>query len=168
MNKLTIKLANVGKKTPIINIDGKTQKIKKDELGNCFCEFETPKDFVNVSIRKFHELSSRNWLWMGILFLIVSVFGIFDKRYDKDFVEYNCNFNIGLKDFTKFEGKFVGSSGVAMNYVCDGEIQEISNVAFVDSKIKKRRKILLTLRIFMIIAFVLTLACIAITKIING
>lgn len=168
MNKLSIKLANVGKRAPIISIDGKIQKIKKDELGNQFCEFETPNNSVNVSIKKFHELSGRNWLWMGILFLIVSVFGIFDKPYGKDFVEYDCNFNIALKDFTRFEGKFVGTSGVAMKFACDGEINVISNLAFIDPKIKKRRKILLALRIVMIIAFVLTVACVAITKIVNG
>lgn len=168
MNKLNIKLISSGKTNPTVQIDGKTVAVKKNDQGNYVCEYETPNNSANVVISKYHELSSRHWLWMGILFLVISVFGLFDRIYEKDYIQYDCNLNIKLNNnSTTFEGKLMNAPGVATKYKCSDEVEEISNLARVDQKIKKRRKILLALRVTMIIAFVLTAVAIAITKIIG-
>lgn len=107
---------------------------------------------------------------MGIVFLIISVFGIFDTRYSKSTQTISFEANIPLdNDVTNFEGKLVSSAdGNAVEYKCSGEVVEIANEIEDNPKIKKRRKIMLALRIVMIIAFVTTLSGVLISKFIGG
>lgn len=170
MKQFNLKLTNVGNASPSILIDGKPVKVKKNAFGNIEYSCQTEKDSVNVVIKRYLELGSRHWLWMGIVFLIISVFGIFDKRYSKSCATYDCELNISLvNDTTNFEGKLSsGENGNAIEYKCDGEVLEISNRVENNPKLKKRRKIMLALRIIMIIAFVATLAGVLISKFIGG
>lgn len=170
MKQFNLKLTNVGNASPSILIDGKPVKVKKNAFGNIEYSCQTEKDSVNVVIKRYLELGSRHWLWMGIVFLIVSVFGIFDTRYSKSTQTISFEANIPLdNDVTNFEGKLASSAdGNAVEYKCSGEVVEISNEIEDNPKIKKRRKIMLALRIIMIIAFVATLAGVLISKFIGG
>ena len=107
---------------------------------------------------------------MGIVFLIISVFGIFDTRYSKATQTISFEVDIPLSDdVTNFEGKISSKNeGAAVEYKCGSEVVEISNQIEDNPKIKKRRKILLALRIVMIIAFVATLSGVLISKFIGG
>ncbi len=170
MKQFNLKLTNVGNASPSILIDGKPIKAKKNAFGNIEYSCQTEKDSVNVVIKRYLELGSRHWLWMGIVFLIISVFGIFDTRYSKSTQTISFEANIPLdNDVTNFEGKLVSSAdGNAVEYKCSGEVVEIANEIEDNPKIKKRRKIMLALRIIMIIAFVATLAGVLISKFIGG
>lgn len=170
MKRLNLKFTNVGKTDPTILVDGKAIKAKKNEFGNYVYLYQTEKDSVNIVVKRYLELASRHWLWMGILFLVISVFGIFDKRYSKSCATYDCELNISLvNDTTNFEGKLSsGENGNAIEYKCDGEVLEISNRVENNPKLKKRRKILLAIRIVMIIALVVTLAGVLISEFIGG
>lgn len=170
MKQFNLKLTNVGNASPSILIDGKPIKAKKNAFGNIEYSCQTEKDSVNVVIKRYLELGSRHWLWMGIVFLIISVFGIFDTRYSKSTQTISFEANIPLdNDVTNFEGKLVSSAdGNAVEYKCSGKVVEIANEIEDNPKIKKRRKIMLALRIIMIIAFVATLSGVLISKFIGG
>ncbi len=170
MKQFNLKLTNVGNASPSILIDGKPVKVKKNAFGNIEYSCQTEKDSVNVVIKRYLELGSRHWLWMGIVFLIISVFGIFDTRYSKSTQTISFEANIPLdNDVTNFEGKLSSKNeGVAVEYKCNSEVAEISNQIEDNPKIKKRRKIMLALRIIMIVAFVATLAGVLISKFIGG
>ena len=170
MKQFNLKLTNVGNASPSILIDGKPVKVKKNAFGNIEYGCQTEKDSVNVVIKRYLELGSRHWLWMGIVFLIISVFGIFDTRYSKATQTISFEVDIPLSDdVTNFEGKISSKNeGAAVEYKCGSEVVEISNQIEDNPKIKKRRKILLALRIVMIIAFVATLSGVLISKFIGG
>lgn len=170
MRQFNLKLTNVEKTAPTILIDGKPVRAKKNEFGNLTYSYQTEKDSVRLGIKRYLELGSPHWLWMGILFLIISVFGIFDSRYSKATQTLSFEVDIPLSDdVTNFEGKLSSKNeGVAVEYKCSSEVVEIQNQIQDNPQIKKRRKILLALRIVMIIVFVATLSGVLISKFIGG
>lgn len=170
MKQFNLKLTNVGKSLPTILIDGKPIKAKKNEFGNLTYSCQTEKNCVNIVIKQYLELESRHWFWMGLLFLIISVFGIFDTRYSKSTqtILFEANVLLGENE-TNFEAKLSSmNEGAAVEYKCSGEVSEVSNCIQDNPQIKKRRKILLALRIVMIIVFVATLLGVLLSKFIGG
>lgn len=159
MNKLNIKLSGSLKVNPVITVDGKRQKLKKNEFGSYMLSHETEKNKVELCVFKYLEISGRFWLIFHILFFVISCFGIFDIWPDRRCVVINCKFNIEITENTKVLLKFnkFEDKGRAIEVESNNTVEEISNVYYVDKKAKTRTKVLTALKIVMIIALVVSL-----------
>lgn len=159
MNNLNIKIMGVSSKFhPHVMIDDKLVKYKKNKFGSYEINYQTEKDNVQLKIFKYLELQSKFWYLWALLTFIISVFGVFEPRYDKKCIVIDCTYNIKLKQDNKMIIKFktVADEGKATDIEGDCEVEEIENKFYVDSVSKKRWKILLACKIVLwVIAIVL-------------
>ena len=157
MKVLNLTFRNINKLNPSILIDEKPVKLKKNENGFYVGKIETEKDEVCLKVQKYHELYGKFWFLMGMLFFVISLFGILDLRLTKNYVIFESLFKIKLNESeTNFAGILNSTSqnGKAMEFACDGEVKEEYNKCYVDDIIKKRRKILRISKILTWIALI--------------
>ena len=156
----------VAKLSPVITIDDKVVKFKKNEFGNLATSYQTEKDTVTLKIYKYLEISGRLWFLTHLLFFIISIFGIFDVPSDKRCIVLDCSFEIKLKPQSTLSIVFnnFAESGRAIEYECDSEIKELSNHYYVDKKAKKRKKIMLITKIVLWACLIASVIAIIITQ----
>lgn len=156
MNKLNLKFRGGKLKDLLIQIDNDPIKFKQNKFGNFEYNYETEKDVVNIKIQRVLELQSKFWFLWQMLFFVISLFGIFDRRLDKRCViidaEYNVNVNENsqiefMLDYTKPES--------VLKVQSNAEIEQVKNVSYVDKNLKKRLKILRLTKIFTAIGVVI-------------
>lgn len=156
MNTLNLKLVNASKLKPTILIDGKAVKAKQNKYGSYQIEYKTQSAKVNVKVFRFLELSGKLWLLMSLLFFIVSVFGLFDVPYSKNYIVLDCEFEIDLTQNTNVVFTFNNSTDKEKAIEIESEIKvtEIKNSFYEDKKVKTRNKIVNIARfvLFVIIA----------------
>ena len=149
MKTLNITLKGTSKLSPNILVDGKFVKLKKNQFGNYVGSIETEKSEVDLTIQKYHELSGKLWFLMSMIFFILSVFGLFDKRYGKNNCVIDSKFHIKLnQDVTNFFATInLSANNKAINFESNAEVGEELNICFEDKVVKKRKKILLATKI---------------------
>lgn len=161
MNELKIKLSGAKKLNPTVLIDGKPVKLKKNRFGSYEATYLTEKSEVELSIHRLLELSSPLWWLWGLLFWLISFFGLLDIPYPKNCTMIDCNLQLKLNSNTNFEAKFLtNTSEKALEYTCDSEVIERKNEFYVDKKIKTRRRLTVlfkTLSLFVLIIVALIL-----------
>ena len=156
MNKLNLKLINVVNLSPTILVDNKKVKPKKNQFGSYAITHETEKDEVEIKIFKYLEINGKLWFLMGMIFFIISIFGILDYRLDRKCIIIDCCLKIKLNENTNAELKFNSfvSSGEAYTIKTDAQVEQISNRYFVDTQAKKRVKILIITKLLCWVALI--------------
>ena len=157
MNTLNLKLQGTSKFKGAIKIDGKAIKFKKNDFGSLICKYQTEKSEVELTIERYLELAGRLWFLMGMLFMIVSVMGIFNPWYSKACAVINYKSKIKLNETSNVTLSInnLRGEGRAIETQSDVEIEEISNYFYEDTRIRKRRKALIIINI---VAWVLIIA----------
>ena len=161
MKQLTLHLRGAGRINPTIMIDGQQAKAKKNKFGSLDVNYTTEKDKVEVAIYRHLQLASPLWWLIEIFFYIFSLFGLLDTSRQKDNIVLDCKF---LVDLT---GQDNGEVNVAIRLAKqDSEAikidsalptETLSNVYYVDPKIKKRQTILKWIKLLIFIAVIVTL-----------
>ena len=150
---INLKLTGVNPKIrPIISVDGKTKRLKKNKFGSYEFKNKVKKDSVVISIHRNLELRSRFWWFYAILSFIISGFGILEPGYDRKCVDVNCKFIVKLKSDATINIKFNSfvSSGKAVEITSSScSIIQEENSYLVDKSIKKKWIALLIIKIFM-------------------
>ena len=155
MNKLTLKVTGNTTFDYVLRIDGKVAKFEKNEYGNKLYYLETDKDEVDIAIDSFNELDSKVWFLMSTFFSIISIYGIFDVRYDKRPIKVNYKGKIKLQEFSNLNiainpytptNKLFNSTGD-----CEIEDNE-SNRFYADPKLRKRLKVVKWMRFGLFVA----------------
>ena len=162
MNELNLKLAGCTyKQRPNIFIDGKEVKYNKDDFGNLVVNYKTEKDSVEVAICKYLEINSKLWFLMSIVFFFVSIFGIFDARYDKKCVVIDCKYNIKLKEKTDIKFTLcdvskndLNNQGRGVVWEGDCQCEQIKNIGYTDQKARKRLKLMFWIKFLLWIALI--------------
>lgn len=161
MNQLNLKMTGAWNVKPVILIDDKPVKWKKNKYGNVEIIQQFDKDKVEVKICKYFELNGKLWFLMSMLFFIISLFGILDVPYNKKCIAVDCKFIVALAEKTEVKVKFnkLSDQGRAVEIESEAEVQEIINEYYVDTRAKKRRKILIITKLLVWIALIISIIC---------
>lgn len=166
MSRLILNMRGLSSVHPTVYVDGVVLKFKKNEFGSLQATYETDKQEVELVICKYLELSGRLWFLMSMLCFFISLFGIFDSRYDSKCIIIDCKYKMKLnpqnKVTIKFTGAFEGNKAVDIEADCGYE--ELANKYYVDKKIKRRYKILIGTKILCWISLIAITICVLIVK----
>ena len=157
MNEVNIKVTGGIKLNPIIFVDGKQLKVKKNQFGSLQATYTTDKDTIELSICKYLELSGKFWFLFAILFFIISIFGILNPFYDRKCIVIDSQHIIKLKEKNDVNIIF-------KNMVDQGQAVEIKNIYYVDKKVKKRWIILIVTEVCVWVALIITAITLLATK----
>lgn len=152
MNSFNLKINGFNNLMPIIEIDGEEVKLKKNKYGNQIATISSNYNSVQINIyTPIHELNRNNWFFMSMLFFIISIFGIFDKRYNKKFYtlsyEGYLNFNNGETITLKFNNLKSGKKAITCDSI--GFEDNYTNAYTIDQNAKRHYKILKYCKLFM-------------------
>ena len=124
-----------------ILINGENIKFKKNKDSRSLYEadIETNGNQLKLSLDTFNPYIQSKW-WIKMMFLfVISIFGIFDKRFRQRYV-YHCEFNIHLdKDNSELNIIPRGKMDHVLDFKGDVVVDEISNILEKDPRIKKRK-----------------------------
>lgn len=158
INEVTLDFRCADRLRPVIMVDKKIIKTKKGKYGSRTCLIETENPEIQLEIYKHLELAGRLWFLMNIFYFIISIFGIFDAHYDRKCIVIDCKYKIKVKDKAKVIIYFnsLKEKRKATEIESNTDVEEISNIYYVDEKIKKRFVIALATRILLLVAVAIT------------
>lgn len=141
MSKLSLKVNGLPKDV-LIKIDNKKVKLKKNSFGNLGCEYSTDNQNVKITLQKFLEINNKFWWLWQIVYFVISIFGIFDYRLDKQCYVIDCEFDVQVSENTTLTLRYDGKTGKekALQIETDANVTEIKNQFYVDENAKKRMK----------------------------
>lgn len=145
-----IKFRTVTGANPVITLDGKRVKFKKNSFGNFEAKVDIP-DGARLKLICWDTILSPLWLLWEMLYFIVSFFGIFDFR--KDRIKRAFEFEAVLHPTTADPKATLtvirsgGEGSPAAELECNFEAEIIKNNYSDYELIKKRRIIALIIKI---------------------
>ncbi len=157
MKNIELKLTGNPKHMPVAHLDGQFVKFKKNEFGTHIVNYTTDKDEVELTLTKTLEISSKWWFLWAILYFFISLFGILDSGYPKDFVVVDCKYILKLdKDLNKFTIKSgANKDGKQIAVESENEMQEVVNNSYFDKKLKRRWVVLLVAKLLVWLGMVI-------------
>ncbi len=166
MNKLKIKFTATSKIRPVVFVDGTPLKMKKNKFDSLEGEITTDKSQVEISICNYLEINSKLWFLSSLFFFFISLFGIFDIRYDKLCAVSSCKFILKLTgdDNVNFSFRRFADKSKAVELDTDTKFEELENVWNVDTRAKKRLKIMRITKILLWIALIVSILLIIFFK----
>ena len=125
--------------------------------------YQSKNDSMNLKVVQYQPLYNRLWWLMNMLFFIISIFGIFDRR-NKQKYKYEFEGNISLIDG---ENEIAISNpnrgeNKLLSLVTTNQVIENINIKEKDRVINKRRKLLTLSKVL----FILLSIAVAITLIV--
>lgn len=161
MNELLIRIAGSLYNSTEVSVNGRKEKFVGNGHGGYELNIQADGQ-TEIQIVRNHELLSPAWLLWGLFFFVLSCFGIFDVPYARTSA-LSCRVNVtangsGTIQFTN--GKIKDGKAAAIessNCVVD----EIENSLDFEL-IKKRRKKLRIIKLFMWLALIATIVLVVI------
>ena len=162
MHNLSLKVNGRSSLSPDIIIDGKPAKVKKNSFGNYSINYSTEKEIVNIKIRKYLEISGNLWWLFSWLFFIISIFGIFEPRYDKRCIVIDADFDVKMDgDKTlEFAINNISENAKAITITGNAEIRENKNFFMIDKRCQKRLKIMRIAKWLTVVAIIGAIAAV--------
>lgn len=156
MNELLIRVSNALYNNAEVLVNGKKENFVSNNRGS-FELAVSGDDNVEIEIVRKHELLSPAWFFWGLVFFIISCFGIFDVRYSKTALPLICRFNVTSQGKGAVQInpslKKDGTGVVVTNENCLVETLENSSD---ETLIKKRRKTLRIVKLLLWLALIAT------------
>lgn len=152
-------------------VDGENVKLKRNKNEKAYVySFETEKNSILVEIKYYNRLYNVNWLFMELLFFVISILGLFDiKEKNTKYYCYKSVFSLDnqtnkiLLDYPKREkaDKLVTTS---TNLVYNEE----ENIIKTDDELVYRSKLLKRIKLITILSLIVTgLVAVAIIVVTN-
>lgn len=153
MNQLLIKISKTLYDKSEVLVNGQKEKFADNKRGSY--ELSVPaENNVEIQITRRHELATPLWWLWGLLFFVISCFGIFDVPYAKQgelFFKANVTSSgsgaVQLNPVVKRNGK-----GVIV--VCDNCFVYEEDNRTDDKTVKKRRKVLTVIKLLLWLALI--------------
>ncbi len=163
MNTLKLRLINGSSTQMMWKIDGKELPVKKGKNGVAEIVYTTDKPSVKLSVHTYLALKGKAWWLSSLLFFILSVFGLFDKRGQEKHRAIAYEGEIPVQESTQATVRVLrfreNEKGVAIDGV---EAVETENRCYVDTVAKKRGKVLIALKIVVLAVTVVGVALLVI------
>lgn len=161
MNGLLVRVSSALYHNAEVTVNGQKEKFENNKRGSYELNISADNN-VEIQIERRHELLSPAWLLWGLLFFIISCFGIFDVPYAKRGA-MSCKVNVipngnGVVQFTPNIQKN-GKAVIVANENCT--VEEVENSSN-DAVVKKRRKILSIIKLLLWLALIATIVFVVI------
>lgn len=151
MKKLVITLPKY-KFADYVLVNGKNVEFKRNKQAKCFyAEYMSETDQVNISFDTFNPLTKWSWWLLGVLFFLITVFGIFDSHESHKFI-YRYQAIVTLHDGDNFVNMIPqrGKEKV-VKVETDCGYDELINAKDRDKVIKRRSILLILTKVFIIL-----------------
>ncbi|MGM9971746.1 MAG: hypothetical protein ACI35W_05000 [Anaeroplasmataceae bacterium] len=162
MNKLNLKIVGIGNiSNPCIMINNEIVKYKKNEYNSYEINYQTGSDRVELYICNYLELQNKWWLITYLIFFIISIFGLFLPGYDKRCRCVSSKCILYLKEDSNMKISFnsFNENGNALVFDSDFQYEELSNIYYINKRIKRRTKLLSVLKVLI---WIIIIICIVI------
>ncbi len=159
MTKLDLEFVGLKNMEGCITVDGKYVKLKKNKQKIYSCSVETEKEKVDVVIYKSHQYYGKNWFWWNLLYFVISIFGLFDIRGDRNCLVIDGRFTISNEQDTKaiLRRQDFEDGAKLVEVETSAKVEEIKNIQYFDKEAKKKQN---KMKKFKIAATIITLALI--------
>ena len=161
MNKLTLSFTNSPITSTAVVIDGNLIVAKKDKNRTIYV-YETEKQEVSLNIFSVHEFTGKFWWFFAFIYNLISVFGIFNPKYEKTGKVFDYKGVVVLNGDTQIKMSYpiakVGN--IALKFFDCEYLNNETNVYFTNEEIKKRAKAFKGIQIATIIVVLLSVLAI--------
>ncbi len=158
MKNIKLKIKGYGALKPVVKVDGKVIKFKKNEFGSFESNVQTEKEKVQIEIYRYLEINSRLWWLTQIFFFVISIFGILDPLKEKSCVviDYKSELDLTTAESASVELAIntAKTDGKAIELKSECACVEETNEFYVDKKAKKRVKIMKAVKLLVFLACV--------------
>lgn len=155
MNEMLIRVSSALYNRAEVTVNGQKENFVSNGRGSHEVKFSTDEN-VEIQIESRHELASPGWLFWGLVFFVISCFGIFDVPYGK---KGAMSFKIKVRPMghcAVLLNPNVKKDGRAVNIVNENcFVEEIEN-SLGDALVKKRRKALTIIKLLLWVALIAT------------
>ena len=157
MNKMKVLLTKKLRPYTDIYVDGKlmTPKRIKEDKKNGFI-YETDKPTCDIVVKSYSRYQTKLWLILEIFYFIISIFGIFDMRFDKYCYTTHCKMRVTVGENTKLVMRVIAprNDGVVARVETDAKVEVIENEYHIDREAVKKQKLAKKCKIVLIVAVV--------------
>ena len=157
MGRLNITTIGYNNAIDNITINGKPCKVIKNKDRSRTISTEVEGNVAHVVIYKGHGYIGRHWLLWSILYFIISIFGIFDNKYNKRPLVVDCRFDISMGEGdtdVKLVVRTFRDKEPLLDIDTDTEVNMISNVVYFDTEAKVRVKKAKRVKVLVFLLFV--------------
>lgn len=160
MNELNVKLVspkNIG--YPLVKIDGESVAFTRNKYNNFVYNFRTDKQRVKIEVYRCIDVGGFFWFISQLFFFLISVFGLFDIHRRERCVALDFAVEVDLQQLSDItlRCKPRKDNESAIEVATNLTVRQISNRYFIDTRAKKKLKILLAAKILLAIASVTTI-----------
>ena len=157
MNIVNVTLGKKLKPFTDIFIDGKlmTPKKLKGSKKTGFSYF-TDKNYADIEIKSYSRFQSKMWFVVEMFFYIISIFGIFDQRFDKFCYTTHCKIRVEATPDTKLNLRVISprNEGVVVRVESENAFEAIENQYLIDREAAKKQKLLKKSKIVLVLAII--------------
>lgn len=142
-----------------IKVDGKIVRQKKYGNESPYIKITTNKATIELEIKSMrHELSQKHWLFFSILFYLISIFGLLNPFYSKNYKYFNYKGTIDVIDNPVLVLACNNSLKESKALICNkGLFDDNSTNVLEYHDLAKRKKILRLFKIFVFLAIAIGL-----------
>lgn len=142
MKKMSLSLRGGERFSPVVKVNGKALRMKKNGFGSFNADIETEEEFV-LEIYTWNSLNSPLWFLWEILYFIVSLLGIFDWFRDREYLMVNYRARITANDGANVVLKYLPAEDGQKAIACEGDcaVSEEQNVYLQDNKCRTRSRV---------------------------
>ena len=152
MNELLIRISSTMYDSSEVLVNGKKENFINNKRGSYELTVEA-NDNVEIQLKRNHELLSLLWLLWGLLFFIISCFGIFDVPYAKRGAAL-CKLNVVSNGNGMVQITPLAKGDKAVNVTnTDCVVEELENSSS-EVLLKKRRKTLKIIKLLLWLALI--------------
>lgn len=158
MSRMTLKYRTVTGADPVVKLDGKIVKFRKNKFGNYSAEVEV-NDGATLSAECYDTILSPLWLLWEMLYFVISVFGIFDPLRNTIKRAFTYEAVLHPSDNAQATLTVVRSGGEgspAAELECNFDAEVVKNEYYGYGLIRKRRVIALIIKIAAWLALIAT------------
>lgn len=139
MNNLTLKFYNDLKQNLCAFVDDKPIKLSG---GNRDTKFSTEKNSIKLRVCKINSFHKKHWFIWNMFLFMIRFFGIFNTKRDKKFWVFDYEYEINLKEETKFELLYEFQKDGSRKVIAktDAEYKELSGTCYIDEEAKAKNK----------------------------
>lgn len=163
MNDLLIRISGTFYDNAEITVNGQKQSFTNNGKGSYELTVNADES-VEITIERRHELSSSLWLLWGLLYFVISCFGIFDVPYSKRMpLIFKASITSEGGGVAQFNPS-IKKDGKAVAVACKNCVVEEKENSLNEALVKKRRKTLTVIKLLLWLALIAVVAVIAFTR----
>ena len=157
MSQMLIRISSAVYDGSEVTVNGQKESFVKNSRGSYELKLSSDEN-VEIQIERKHELLSPTWLLWGLIFFVISCFGIFDVPYAKRGA-VTCKVKVLSNGNGTVHFNLLNKGGKAVNVVTnDCVVEELENSSN-DALLKKRRKTLRIIKLLLWVALIATIVC---------